>query len=74
MCFPVEVTVNLRPRKSVIHISSIVLLRHYLTESTQVLLPVQHYMKFVWQHFMASFNPFAQVNEGINFKIFMDVK
>ena len=63
-----------RPRKSVIPTSSIVLLRHYLIGSTQVLLPEQHYMKFVCQNFMTGFNTFAQVNEGINFTVFMDVK
>ena len=51
----------------------IVLLRHYLIGSTQVLLSVEHYMKFVCHYFMTGFNPFAQVNVGINFTIFMDV-
>ena len=39
-----------------------------------MLLSVQHYMKFVCQNFMTGFNPFAQVNEGINVTFFMDVQ
>ena len=59
-----------RPRKSVIPTSSVVLLRHYLIGSTQVLLSVDHYMKFVCQSYMTGFNPIAQVNEGTQFHNF----